>query len=96
MLDVSVTPNYEALLSNLRREGTPERAHYMELFLDGEIKRMIAKRFGIGADIPASDLYYQWKFEIELQRFLGYDYVTAGIGGINFPRDLFVAEDTTQ
>ena len=96
MFNISVQPDYEALLSNLKREGTPERVHYMELFLDGEIKAAIAKRFGIGSDIPENDPYRRWKFEIELQRFLGYDYVSAGIGGVGFPRGLLVAEDTTQ
>ncbi len=96
MLDISVQPDYEALLSNLKREGTPKRVHYMELFLDGEIKSAIARQFGIGSDISEDDPYRHWKFEIQLQRFLGYDYVAAGIGGIGFPRDLLVSEDTTQ
>ena len=96
MLEVSVRPDYEALLANLRRQGTPKRVHFLELFLDGEIKAAIAKRFGIGADIPEEDPHRQLKFEIELQRFLGYDYVSAGIGGLAFPRHLLPADDTTE
>lgn len=95
MLDIAVKPDYTALLSNLRREGTPERVHYMELFLDGEIKWNIINRYGIGADIPKDDPYYYLKMEIALQRFLGYDTVSSGIEGFGFPRELLQAEDTT-
>ena len=96
MLDIPVTPDYEALLANLRREGTPQRVHTMELFLDHEIKAAIIQQFGIGSSVSPDDPYRHWKLEIELQRFLGYDYVTAGVGGIAFPRDLLVSEDTTE
>ena len=96
MFDISLKPDYEALLANLRRQGTPQRVHFLELFLDGEIKTAIADRFGIGADIAADDPHRQLKFEIELQRFLGYDYVSCGVGGIAFPRQLLPSEDTTQ
>jgi len=33
--------------------------------------------------------------EIELQRFLGYEYVSCGIEGLHFPRQLLSAQDTT-
>lgn len=95
LLNINVKPDYEALLCNLRREGTPKRVHFMELFLDGEIKQVIINRYGIGSNIPNSDPYYYWKVEIELQRFLGYDYVSCGIENFNFPRELLQAEDTT-
>ena len=55
MFEKSVKPNCEALLANLKREGTPERVHFLELFLDGEVKTAIIMRFGIGADIPEED-----------------------------------------
>lgn len=96
LLDINVQPNYEALLSNLRLEGTPKRVHYMELFLDGEIKQNIINRYGIGSKIPEDDPYRYWKMEIELQRFLGYDYVSCGIEGLDFPRELLQTEDTTD
>lgn len=95
LLDIKVKPDYEALLCNLRREGTPKRVHFMELFLDGEIKQVIINRYGIGSDIPSDDPYYYWKMEIELQRFLGYDYVSCGVENFAFPRELLQAEDTT-
>lgn len=95
LLDIPIKPDYEALLANLRREGTPQRVHYMELFLDGEIKRAIIQRCGLGADISPTDPLRHWKMEFELQRFLGYEYVSCGIEGLHFPRQLLSASDTT-
>ena len=68
----------------------------MELFLDGEIKWSIINRYGIGSDIPKDDPYHYLKMEIALQRFLGYDYVSSGIEGFGFPRDVLRANDTTD
>jgi len=96
LLDIPVQTDYEAFLANLRLEGTPKRVHYLELFLDGEIKQRIIRRYGIGSELSEEDPYYYWKMEIELQRFLGYDYVTCGIGGLEFPRETLHADDTTS
>lgn len=96
LLDIPVKPNYEAFLANMRREGTPGRVHFLELFLDGEIKWNIINKYGIGRDIPSDDPYRHWKIEIQLQRFLGYDYVSCGIEGIAFPRPTLPTEDTTR
>ncbi len=96
LLDIPVKPDYEALLANLRRQGTPERVHYLELFLDGEVKQSIIRRYGIGSEISEDDPYRHWKMEMELQRFLGYDYVSCGIEGVSFPRETYPTEDTTK
>ena len=96
LLDIPIKPDYEAFLANLRREGTPKRVHYQELFLDGEIKRSIINRYGIGSGTTEDDPYYHWKLEIELQRFLGYDYVSCGIAGGGFPRELLHTDDTSD
>ena len=96
LLGIPVQPDCEALLSNLRLEGAPERVHYLELFLDGEVQQRIINRYGIGSDIPQNDPYRHWKIQIELQRFLGYDYVSCGIEGLDFPRDVLQTMDTTS
>lgn len=96
LLDIPVQPDYEALLANLRKQDTPKRVHYLELFLDGEIKRKIISRYNIGKDLPEDDPYRNWKLEIELQRFLGYDYVSCGIEGLAFPRETLHTDDTTD
>ena len=75
----SVQPDAEALLANLRREGTPRRVHYMELFLDGEVKEALCERFGIDAGLSPDDADYALKREIAIQRFLGYEYVYAAL-----------------
>ena len=95
LLDTPVQPDYEAFLANLRLEGTPERVHYLELFLDGEIKRSIINRYRLGSELSEEDPYYHWKMEIELQRHLGYDYVSCGIEGLRFPRETHRTDDTT-
>jgi len=81
----SVEPNADALLANLRREGTPRRVHYMELFLDGEIQEAICRRYDLTAGIRPDDPYYAQKRQIALQSFLGYDYVFTGLEGVDFP-----------
>ena len=39
---VDVTPDWEALVRCIRREGTPRRVHNIELFLDGEVQQAVA------------------------------------------------------
>ncbi len=80
-----VAPDAEALLANLRREGTPRRVHYMELFLDGEVQQAICERFDLTAGIRPGDPHLAEKRQIALQRFLGYDYVFTGLEGVDFP-----------
>jgi len=95
LLEIPVQPDYEALLANLRREGTPKRVHYMELFLDQEIRHAVISRYDIGSQISDDDPYRHLRMEIELQRFLGYDYVRGGIEGLGFPRETHPTDDTT-
>jgi uroporphyrinogen decarboxylase len=85
----------DALVACLRREGTPKRVHYMELFLDAEVKTALVQRFGLDEGLPKDDPFYQWKREIRLQRFLGYDYVY-GVAGVGFPRTTDMQIDDTS
>jgi uroporphyrinogen decarboxylase len=86
-------PDYQALLACLERKGTPRRVHYMELFLDADVKPHIIQRFGLDEGLSRGDPWYTWKQEIRLQRFLGYDHV-GGVAGIEFPRttDMHIAD----
>jgi uroporphyrinogen decarboxylase len=72
---VPVIPNWEGFLKCLRREGTPERAHFIELIIDGEVQYWICQRYGLLDDISESDPHFFYKKQIALQSFLGYDYV---------------------
>ena len=90
-----IQPDAEALVANLRREGTPPRVHYMELFLDGEIKEAICERFDLfdGLDRSAAD--FDRQREIRVQRFLGYDHVYAAIP-LAMPNHRLVTADTAD
>ena len=94
LLDVPVTPDCEAFLKNLRREGTPRRVHYIELFLDAEIQQAIVDRYGLADGLDPNDPHYEQRRQIKLHRFLGYDYARAGVGYAGFPRDTLSSEDS--
>lgn len=96
MLEHKVKPDWEALVRNLRREGTPERVHYIELFLDVEIQNAIVERFSIAEGLDRADAHFEDRLQIRLQRFLCYDYVTVSAEGIDFPAQYHETEDTTE
>jgi uroporphyrinogen decarboxylase len=89
-----VSPDYGGLLRAIRREGTPERVHFIELFLDAEVKDEIAGRFGLLEDLDEGDPFFAQRREIALQRFLGYDHVLCGLEGLDMPLRRATAEDT--
>jgi len=80
----NVQPDFEALLANLRREGTPRRVHHMELFHDGEIEQAIVRRFGLDEGVIAADPHYAKRLHIKVRRFLGFDYVSCGLVDMNW------------
>jgi uroporphyrinogen decarboxylase len=87
-------PDGEALLSCLRREGTPGRVHLMELFLDDEVKTAIVKRFGLEEGLDRQAPFAREKLEIALQRFLGYDFVRCGLDGVDWTWNRAGVDDT--
>lgn len=84
MLGLAVKLDWEGLLRNLRRAGTPERVYHMELFLDQEIHAALHERFGTARMLTAGDPYYAQKAQIALYRFLGYDMIRAPLGGASY------------
>ena len=83
---VAVTPDWEGLVRCVRRQGAPARVHFIELFLDGEIQEAICQQFGVaGTDLAR---------QINLQRFLGYDYVRVGLDAVVWTFPQHVADDT--
>lgn len=94
--DIPVQPDWKEMIRTIRREGTPRRVHNLELFLDGEIKDAVCERFGLVSNLDRNDPYYAEKREIAVQRFLGYDYVFVGVGGLDFPLNRDVTEDTAE
>jgi uroporphyrinogen decarboxylase len=89
-----VTPDAEAFLANLRREGTPRRVHMLELFLDDEVKDAICVQFGLCDDLRPDDPFFAEKRTIALQRFLGYDYVLARLPAWELHRNPLRTSDT--
>ena len=91
--DVDVTPDWEGLVRCVRREGTPERVHYIELFLDMEVQDAICERYGVLDDLDADDPFFQMQRLVRVQRFLGYDYVRCGVEDLAMPVTRMCVED---
>jgi uroporphyrinogen decarboxylase len=72
---VPVVPDWQGFLQSIRREGTPKRAHFIELIIDGEVQDWICQRYGLLDDLSVNDPHFFYKKQIALQSFLGYDYV---------------------
>jgi len=72
---IAVTPDWEGLVRCLRRQGPPCRVHCLELFLDGEVQTAVANQFALTAAHPLQQ-------QINIQRFLGYDYVRAELDNV--------------
>jgi uroporphyrinogen decarboxylase len=88
-----IQPDGEAFVANLRRQGTPKRAHFIELFLDGEVKHELCRRFDLPAGLRKDDPFFEEKREIALNRFLGYDFVLARVPAWEFSRTPLVTAD---
>ena len=96
-----ITPDWEGFIKCLRREGTPQRAHFIELIIDGEVKDEIISRFGLEEDLDRADPYFRYRRQIALQSFLGYDYITCpdGLGeslDTGFAHHNLVTSDTAE
>jgi uroporphyrinogen decarboxylase len=92
--DRTVQPDWEALERCIARQGTPERVHNIELFLDPEVQEAVCQRFDLTRDLDISDPYFAQKRQITIQRFLGYDYVRMGVEDHVMPLRYDNAEDT--
>ncbi len=93
---IDIAPDWESLVRCIRREGTPHRVHYIELFLDAEVQQAVCERFGLLDDLDPDDLYFDLKRQIAIQRFLGYDYVRCGVENLDMPLTRAKIEDTAE
>ena len=96
LLSVSVTPDWEAFVRCIGREGTPERVHFIELFLDPEVQTAICERYGLLRGLDSDDPFFAQRRTIALQRFLSYDFVRCGLEGMEWPMKRHLAEDTAE
>lgn len=94
LLSIPIAPDWEALVRCIRRQGTPQRVHFIELFLDPEVKDAVCERFGLAGDLNPADPYFDLKREVAIQRFLGYDYVRCSLEGMEMTLRETAVEDT--
>lgn len=90
----SVTPDWQAFVRCILRQGTPERVHHIELFLDPEVQDEIDKRYGLSEGLDPADPFFPLQRQIRIQRFLGYDYVRCGLDGFDMPLKRMTIQDT--
>jgi len=93
---IEVTPDWEAFLACIRREGTPRRVHHIELEIDPEIEEAVAERYGVLDGLDRDDPYFGAQRHLRLQRFLGYDYVHGGVENQEMVFTKGVVEDSTE
>jgi len=93
---VDVAPDWQALRDCIMRKGTPERVHYMELFLDWEVQEEVCRRCGVLEGLDPDDEFFMQKRAVALHRFLGYDYVRQGLEGLDMPLKRAAIEDTAE
>jgi len=91
---VEITPDWEAFLRCLRREGTPRRVHFIELLIDEEIQAALAGRFGLAEGLNPNDPLFALQREVRVMRFLGYDYVRCGVDDVGVKIDRHSVDDT--
>jgi uroporphyrinogen decarboxylase len=78
------TPDWQGLIANILRKGTPKRVFHMELFHDGEVQNALAERFGLAKDLKKDDPHYWYQLMCRVNRFVGWDYVCVWPKGLDY------------
>ena len=91
---VNISPDWEGLLTCVRRSGSPKRVHHIELFLDPEVQDTICDRYAVDADLDKDDPAYPMHRQIAIQSFLGYDCIRCGAENVALNFTYNQAEDT--
>jgi hypothetical protein len=92
----TISPDCDEFLRCLRHQGTPARVHFIELFLDPEVKEAVCRRFDLDKGLDPARPEYVWQREIAIQRFLGYDYVRCGVDPYVMPLPRHAVADTAS
>ncbi len=95
MLSPEIVPDVAELLKVIRREAMPKRIHFIELFLDDEIKEVICDRFDLNRGIRSDKPFARLEREIHLHAFLGYDVFCVPLAWDVFTLSTLQAQDTT-
>ena len=93
---VDIKPDWQSFVACIERRGTPDRVHFIELFLDPEVQAAVCQRFEILDGLDPEGPYYPQKRQIRLQRFLGYDYVRSSIDALEMPLKRAITGDTAE
>jgi uroporphyrinogen decarboxylase len=96
LLSTPVQPDWPALVACILREGTPDRVHHIELFLDREVQDAVCARFGLLEGVARDDPFFELERNLRVQRFLGYDYVRCGLDDIVMPLNRMAIDDTAE
>ena len=92
--DREIKPDWKEFVETILRKRTPKRVHCIELFLDAEVQAAVAKRYGLMQDWTPNEPAKGMELQIRIQRFLGYDYVRAGLDGFSMPLKRVAVEDS--
>jgi uroporphyrinogen decarboxylase len=72
-------PDWEGLVANIRRKGTPDRVYHLELFHDAEIRDAIIERFDLEDGLNPNDPDYPRRRHLTFLRFIGSDFVRVAV-----------------
>ena len=89
-----VQPNWQGLVDNILRKGTPDRVYNLELSLDLKIAAAIFERFGLADGLSADDPWSFQKQQIAVNRFCGLDFVVSRATKMYMPFNTHTAQDT--
>jgi len=95
-LEKTSRPDWQGLVDNILRKGTPRRVHHIELFHDAEIRDAITDRFDLMAGVRADDPDYERKRLIAVNRFCGFDHVSVGLTDVEMPTNRLLAADSAS
>jgi uroporphyrinogen decarboxylase len=84
LLDIPVTPNFDAFKRCVLRQREPERVHCVELLLDEDIVAAVADRFNLVTGIVPGDPVERAQRDMTVYRFLGYDTFPVALPGFDF------------
>ncbi len=95
-LSTPVKPDVTEMVDILFRRKLPRRVHFIELFLDEEIREAVRERFGLAPGLRRSDPLYATMRDVAVHEFLGYDMFRVGIARKTvFETRTIAAADTT-
>jgi uroporphyrinogen decarboxylase len=91
-----VIPDWQELVAVIQRTRMPKRVHFIELFLDDEVQAALCERFSLYDGLSPADPFYDLRWQIKLQRFLGYDYVGCELENLPMPTTRIQIDDTAE